>query len=1038
MSKGKVKPPSLVEEYFELQQKYVSQYGERTVVLTQTGNFYETWQFDPTFCASDKDRMDSKGKIHEEQIGHSTELSQLLPVKLTMQDNNKPYTFDNPHKLGFQYITFDKFKATLLASDFVIVRVDQQKGVTPKPGERIPRHVVEIISPTMEVMELFNNKPTNNIISIYLEYQSSNSAALDNYDQYLITVGISALDTLSGKSRVCEFFSKIEDSVSALQDIYRFLILHCPREVIINVMDVPEVIRSSYTKYIEGILELRRYDRVVIKSQELCMEFKEIPYQIEFLNKIFTKSPSSSIIRIRNDAIMENLNLHLMTYGRISYLVLLQYCFPYKEVISKISKPETGFLDENRHLILTHNATIQLNILPESSSLKTRRKEMDCLRSVLDETRTNLGKKLLNDLLLNPLLLKDHIQQYYDMVEELLVRHSDNSRLQPILEKSLRQLPDIGRLQRKLSLNIITPRELSALYRGYLKVIDLYCAIVRYPSDNIKKYCLANIATKSFNEFISNYSEIFNFEALETCNVDKDGVYPLLQFVQYPFRYGSYVDLDAKAKSIEQAEDRLQQIVDYLNTLPVSNKQKNTISDRLCVENVKTKIGGKKTGLGKQRTVFITMIRTTPARAEDTVRQLVDVNICGQLRTAHNNASERKITSDLIDYLCNLIDTEKESMKTRLYEIYMKLLEEMTTKYDFYTGVANLISKLDIIQSYANVSYKYDYHKPEIVNDNDSSFNVQDLRHPVIERIISTKFITNDFELKANGKCIFGVNGVGKSSLGRSVALAVIMAQIGCFVPGYLKFSPYSKIITRICSTDNILANKSTFVNEIIELRTILRQADSHSLIIADEIAGTTDICSSCSISVATIMHLIERRCSFIMASHIHELLTVPDIKKLSSDRLEICHLSVTKTRDGLIYDRKLLPGAGDGFYGILVAETLDLPLDFIRKAYEVAAFCAKRSVNVVETKKSRYNKEVYITACEMCGLSGTHGVDLDTHHINEQRNADERKMIGHMHMNIKDNLMILCKKCHRSVDSESIEMETKCGPNGTLVKVIN
>src|SRR5688500_15003093 len=140
-------------EYFELQKKHEKQYGERTIVLYQSGIFYETWEYDPNDCRDDKHKIDSDDKIWNENEGQSIILSTTLNYNLAMEDGGKPYSIRNPHKLGFPIIAYEKCLATLLANDYVVVRVDQIGT-----GKNVTRSVAEIYSPTMQIDTISLNR----------------------------------------------------------------------------------------------------------------------------------------------------------------------------------------------------------------------------------------------------------------------------------------------------------------------------------------------------------------------------------------------------------------------------------------------------------------------------------------------------------------------------------------------------------------------------------------------------------------------------------------------------------------------------------------------------------------------------------------------------------------------------------------------------------------------------------------------------------------------------------------------------------------
>jgi DNA mismatch repair protein MutS len=370
----------------------------------------------------------------------------------------------------------------------------------------------------------------------------------------------------------------------------------------------------------------------------------------------------------------------------------------------------------------------------------------------------------------------------------------------------------------------------------------------------------------------------------------------------------------------------------------------------------------------------------------------------------------------------------------------------MNTKYDFYYSIINLISKIDVIHCYAIVSNKYNYYRPEIVDDEEPSFlEARNLRHNIIERLVDFPYVTNDVFLgrgseesgRSNGMLIFGHNGIGKTSLLKAVAINIIMAQAGCYVASNLKYKPYSKIISRLSGNDDIFKGESTFIIEASELRTIVRQSDKNTLIIADEAARGTEQRSASAITIATIDSSIKTDSSFMLSSHMHSIVEFPQILELDQSKLSICHLAVSRDiqNNTLIYDRRLKQGSGDSIYGVIVLETLDFPQDYIKKCYEVLSYLDGNTGNILETKTSKHNSKLYMHSCIICQKTNMQ-IELNTHHIIEQNKADIRGFIKHFHKDIKDNLITLCKVCHQNLHRQGIELESVQSLEGTMVRL--
>jgi DNA mismatch repair protein MutS len=199
------------------------------------------------------------------------------------------------------------------------------------------------------------------------------------------------------------------------------------------------------------------------------------------------------------------------------------------------------------------------------------------------------------------------------------------------------------------------------------------------------------------------------------------------------------------------------------------------------------------------------------------------------------------------------------------------------------------------------------------------------------------------------------------------------------------------------------------------ELKVILRMADAYSLVLADEISKGSEMESAMSITTATIQHLAHKGASFLITSHLHEIVDFEEIRGLvSAGSLRLCHLSVAydAENDALIYERRLKDGSGESFYGLLVCRSLHLPQSFIDAAYAVRAkSVAKRGLGA---PTSHYNAAKVRDMCEICKKEPAE----ETHHLAPQRAANAAGFIGAFHKNHAGNLAAVCAKCHDSIHS--------------------
>jgi DNA mismatch repair protein MutS len=320
---------------------------------------------------------------------------------------------------------------------------------------------------------------------------------------------------------------------------------------------------------------------------------------------------------------------------------------------------------------------------------------------------------------------------------------------------------------------------------------------------------------------------------------------------------------------------------------------------------------------------------------------------------------------------------------------------------------------------------QYGYTRPTYIKSESAGMSVEDLRHPILERVhTDTPYIPHTLSLGSHktqevgaehGILLYGVNAAGKSSLSKAIGLAVLMAQIGMPVAASaMTLAPYNGLYTRILGNDNLWAGMSSFVVEMTELRTILG-AGPRSLVLGDELCAGTETTSAIAIVGAGIQRLVEKNVQFFFATHLHELADVPEIAGIPT--VKPYHLTVQSQRDCLVYDRKLKEGTGPAMYGLEVCKGLDMDPVFLELAVELRR---KWEGAVDLAKVSRYNAAVPVQMCDACGSRTA----LETHHIVPQAAANQGGFVATgRHKNEKGNLVVLCGSCHDKHHAGDIEV---------------
>ena len=409
-----------------------------------------------------------------------------------------------------------------------------------------------------------------------------------------------------------------------------------------------------------------------------------------------------------------------------------------------------------------------------------------------------------------------------------------------------------------------------------------------------------------------------------------------------------------------------------------------------------------------------------------------------------------KITSDFTDDLSDRIMKNRRKIVTLVKEKYIQLQGVYERRYALlFDRVIAYVSDLDVGVSSSKVAQEHKHSRPMIVQtkDDENFMQIMQLRHPLIEvQERGGLYVPNDIVMgnreymdlphpktvmlevavhdghDINGVLLYGINSSGKSSLMKSIGIATLMAQSGFFVSAaVMKFSIYDSLFTRIVSKDNLAKGLSTFAVEMLELKNIFNRATVRSLVLGDEISHGTETLSGVAIVASAIKKLAKTRCLFLFATHLHQLSTMKEITSL--DNVVDLHLSVEydEESDKLLFNRVLQMGSGSSIYGLEFAKSLHMDSEFLEEANAIR----KRLSNdfdelelLVKKKKSKYNKELYVTKCVICGAMAE-----DVHHISQRSLADSAGFIGHFHKDNKHNLIPLCKEHHNQIHEGKLQV---------------
>ena len=691
---------------------------------------------------------------------------------------------------------------------------------------------------------------------------------------------------------------------------------------------------------------------------KLNKEILNINYQKELLLKIFN---NPGLLPIH-----EYLNLERLPYATISYINLLQFSYQHNEtILNKIAQPE--LLEYDYSLNLSYNSAKQLNILN--------------LIDILNTCRTSIGKRGFKERLLNPIIDINIIQHHYDKNEKFL---SDKLFLK--IGSYLDNIYDLQRLYRKINLNKLNPAEFMQIDISF---------------DHLLKISEYEPIDADLVEFIDFYRNILDFNELPKYHLDnisgsffKKHIYKNIDDMQIQLDHYQGI-FDALIVKLNETNDffKLEYNEKDLNYIQVTSKRFNEFSKKNSNKTYK--------------------IDTYVFKISEFKAKVVGV-------------SNLKLSHDFFDEINDKINKLKSEIQTQLLEKYTEFLKTIVEKYGYIFEIAiKYINDVDFYTVCAKNAFKFRYTKPIIdIVSKKSYIKAKNIRHPIVERInTQVEYIGNDIVLgidDIDGMLLYGVNSAGKSTISKSIAIAIVMAQAGMYVPcDEMIYHPYKKIFTRIPTGDDLFRGLSTFSVEICELRNILKRADEFSLVCGDELASGTEQISGISIVSASIIQLSTKKTSFIFATHLHDLTKIPQINAIRN--LKVYHLSVSYNENlgKLIYDRLLKEGQGSSLYGIEVCKSLNMGNEFLSLANQIRQEYMELDRGIVNDKKSRYNTKKYVDVCNICNEKAS-----EVHHIKEQENADSDGFIDKIHKNVLHNLVNVCNQCHNMIHQEKIKIK--------------
>ncbi len=578
----------------------------------------------------------------------------------------------------------------------------------------------------------------------------------------------------------------------------------------------------------------------------------------------------------------------------IHYLESTQKGVPAFKKITTLRQTDTMFMDAatQRNLELTHN-------------LKDGSRESTLLWA-LDETLSPMGGRFLRAALLRPLTDITEINKRHAAIEHLV----EDFELLETLRTSLRSIQDLERLASRVFSGTANARDMIAIKNSLSSLPRIKKAL-----SSSKEHYLKSLS-----------GEISEFSLLREL-IGK----AIVESPPLSMRDGGII------------RDGYHPEVDTLRN--ISSRGKDFIAELELSEKKRTGISSLKIGYNKIFGYYIEVTKSNLEMVpEDYIRKQTLVG------------GERFITPELKEYENKVLGSE-EKLKNLEQEVFQKVLKSVREESDQLLKTAGMLALVDFLSSLAVVAKRHNYTRPLMVEE--CVIDMSEARHPVLERVITgERFIPNNtyVDMQDNQLLILtGPNMAGKSTYMRQVALIVLMAQTGSFVPAAAaKIGLTDRIFTRIGASDFLSKGQSTFMVEMIEVANIVNNATERSLIILDEVGRGTSTFDGISIAWALAEHILNRiKSRTLFATHYNELTEL----SLIHDGVKNYNISVREWGEEIIFLRKIEEGPADKSYGIQVARLAGVPDAIISRAKEVLYNLQNESLSETDKPKLHSGK---------------------------------------------------------------------------------
>ena len=650
-----------------------------------------------------------------------------------------------------------------------------------------------------------------------------------------------------------------------------------------NIVDFNHAYGVSYADISTGEITvfLSEHNISKVVSEIVSLGIKEVIVTSKVDKNIYNMLKNQFKITVSTSDEIDTIGEYEYIYSEIGDA---RYIETIKHLLTYINNTQKRSLSHfQKAIIREQKAYLKMDVhtkrnleLTETLRLKQRNYSLIWL---LDKTKTAMGSRRLKNFIENPLIDPVEINKRYDMVETLLNEFIKKEELQ----NDLFEVYDLERLSGRIAFGNANARDLIQL-KNSLKVLP------------------------HMKELLES---IHYYQTIETL----DDLYNLLE-------QSIYENPPVSVKEGYLIKEGYNAELDELKSLRKGGK--DFVAQFEATEREKTGIKNLKVGYNR---VFGYYIEVSKGQTN-----LVKEEYGYERKQTLSNC-ERYISPVLKEKEALILNAEERIIDLE-YELFTGIREQIKEYIPRLQEVAKVISEIDVLQSFATVTEENNYVRPTITEER--TLKIIEDRHPVVEKVIQEEFVPNDIKMDAGTDILLitGPNMAGKSTYMRQVAITVIMAQMGCFVPAKEAILPiFDHIFTRIGASDDLVSGESTFMVEMMEANYAISNATDKSLILFDELGRGTATFDGMALAQAIIEYIHHKiKAKTFFSTHYHEL---TDLEQTLTGVKNI-HVSALEENGNIIFLHKIKEGSVDKSYGIHVAKLASMPDALIKRANEI------------------------------------------------------------------------------------------------------